>query len=113
MLEQAPQDRKGAPGQRQGSINLSKVRWVGWVGLAEVNHETTPHGNLFQIANKKKCAYLSPNFQCLLWKDFLNRQVLFDSPFAPHVKYPLLQHVVANLWATPSPLINILCICYF
>lgn len=43
------QDRKGAPGQKQGSINLSKVRWVGWVGLAEVNHETTPHGNLFRL----------------------------------------------------------------
>lgn len=51
----------------------------------------------FQVANKKKCAYLSPNFQCLLWKDFLNRQVLFDSQVASHVKHLFLKHIVANL----------------
>lgn len=60
----------------------------------------------FQVANKKKCAYVSPNFQYLLWKDFLNRQVLFDSQVAPHVKHPFLKHIVATLWATPSPSIK-------
>lgn len=39
-------ERKGTPGQRQGSRNLFKVRWVGLVG---VNHETTPHENLFRL----------------------------------------------------------------
>lgn len=39
-------ERKGTPGQRQSSIPLSHGKGVGLAGL---NGETTPHGNLFRL----------------------------------------------------------------